>query len=168
MTSRLTSEDFMPAWPMAMPSVTVMVVNSRGVPPAALTPLLHRLGLAGERDVAGRRLVPGGGDADEGLGDLRLRHAHGVVVGAVRRAGRADRDVAAGQLGFIEFALAGMAVPSTGPETRRARYGAPSRSPTGFGAWHQCNYWDLRGVSGRWAICAPGMAAMTWPGCCSR
>ena len=38
MTSRLTSEDFMPAWPMAMPSVTVMVVNSRGVPPAALTP----------------------------------------------------------------------------------------------------------------------------------
>ncbi len=38
MTSRETSEDFMPAWPMAMPSVTVMVVNSRGVPPAALTP----------------------------------------------------------------------------------------------------------------------------------
>ena len=40
MISRLTSEDFMPAWPMAMPSVTVMVVNSRGVPPAALTPFL--------------------------------------------------------------------------------------------------------------------------------
>ena len=30
----------MPAWPMAMPSVTVMVVNSRGVPLAALTPSL--------------------------------------------------------------------------------------------------------------------------------
>src|SRR6185369_12336098 len=28
----------MPWWPMAMPSVTVMVVNSRGVPPPALTP----------------------------------------------------------------------------------------------------------------------------------
>src|SRR5258708_23353599 len=28
----------MPAWPMAMPSVTVMVVNSRGVPLPALTP----------------------------------------------------------------------------------------------------------------------------------
>ncbi len=40
MTSRETSEDFMPAWPMAMPSVTVMVVNSRGVPPAARTPCL--------------------------------------------------------------------------------------------------------------------------------
>ncbi len=38
MTSRLTSEDFMPSWPMAMPSVTVMVQNSRGVAPAALTP----------------------------------------------------------------------------------------------------------------------------------
>ncbi len=31
---------------------------------------LDRLRLAGERDVAGRRLVPAGGDADEGLGDL--------------------------------------------------------------------------------------------------
>ena len=38
MTSRLTSDDFIPAWPIAMPSVTVIVVNSRGVPPAAATP----------------------------------------------------------------------------------------------------------------------------------
>ena len=30
----------MPSCPMAMPSVTVMVVNSRGVPPADLTPRL--------------------------------------------------------------------------------------------------------------------------------
>ena len=30
----------MPWWPMAMPSVTVMVVNSRGVPPASATPRL--------------------------------------------------------------------------------------------------------------------------------
>ena len=39
-TSRDGSEDFMPWWPMAMPSVTVMVQNSRGVPPAAATPFL--------------------------------------------------------------------------------------------------------------------------------
>jgi hypothetical protein len=39
-TSRDTSDERMPSWPMAMPSVTVMVQNSRGVPPAALTPLL--------------------------------------------------------------------------------------------------------------------------------
>src|SRR5438128_11917942 len=38
MTSRLTSEDFIPSCPIAMPSVTVIVVNSRGVPPAADTP----------------------------------------------------------------------------------------------------------------------------------
>ncbi len=30
----------MPWWPIAMPSVTVMVVNSRGVPPASDTPFL--------------------------------------------------------------------------------------------------------------------------------
>ena len=40
MTSREISEDFMPWWPMAMPSVTVIVVNSRGVPPAMATPRL--------------------------------------------------------------------------------------------------------------------------------
>ncbi len=38
MHSRDTREDFMPWWPMAMPSVTVMVVNSRGVPPPSATP----------------------------------------------------------------------------------------------------------------------------------
>ncbi len=30
----------MPWWPIAMPSVTVMVVNSRGVAPASATPFL--------------------------------------------------------------------------------------------------------------------------------
>ena len=30
----------MPWWPIAMPSVTVIVVNSRGVPPALATPRL--------------------------------------------------------------------------------------------------------------------------------
>jgi hypothetical protein len=40
MTSREGSDDFMPSCPMAMPSVTVMVQNSRGVPPAAATPFL--------------------------------------------------------------------------------------------------------------------------------
>ena len=40
MISRLISDDFMPSWPIAMPSVTVIVVNSRGVPLAAATPFL--------------------------------------------------------------------------------------------------------------------------------
>ena len=40
MTSRLISDAFIPAWPIAMPSVTVIVVNSRGVPRAVATPFL--------------------------------------------------------------------------------------------------------------------------------
>ncbi len=40
MHSRDGSEERMPSWPMAMPSVTVMVQNSRGVPPPAATPFL--------------------------------------------------------------------------------------------------------------------------------
>src|SRR3981081_4954621 len=38
MHSRDGSDERMPSWPMAMPSVTVMVQNSRGVPPAEATP----------------------------------------------------------------------------------------------------------------------------------
>ena len=40
MTSRLTSEVFMPSVPMEMPSLTVMVPNSKGTPSACLTPSL--------------------------------------------------------------------------------------------------------------------------------
>ena len=38
MTSRLTNEARIPSWPMLMPSLTVMVPNSIGTPPAARTP----------------------------------------------------------------------------------------------------------------------------------
>jgi hypothetical protein len=37
-TSREGNDAFMPAWPIAIPSVTVMVQNSRGVAPTAATP----------------------------------------------------------------------------------------------------------------------------------
>jgi hypothetical protein len=36
--SRLTSEAFMPSVPIVMPSLMLMVLNSSGVPPAALMP----------------------------------------------------------------------------------------------------------------------------------
>ena len=42
-TSRLTSEARMPSWPIEMPSLTAMVVNSIGNPPADRTPCLARL-----------------------------------------------------------------------------------------------------------------------------
>ena len=63
--------------------------------------LLHRLRLAAERDVAGRRLVPAGGDADEGLVDLVLGQAHRVVVAAMRRAVRPHGHVAGRQLRLV-------------------------------------------------------------------
>ena len=40
MTSREISEAFMPCVPIVMPSCTVMVLNSIGVPPASRTPCL--------------------------------------------------------------------------------------------------------------------------------
>ena len=43
MTSRLTREVFMPSVPMEMPSLTVMVPNSKGTPSAARTPSLAPL-----------------------------------------------------------------------------------------------------------------------------
>ena len=71
---------------MAMPSVTVMVQNSRGVPPAGRHALLGGLGLAHQRDVAGRGFVPAGRDADERLMDLRGGQTHGVIIRAMRGA----------------------------------------------------------------------------------
>ena len=41
-TSRLTSDVFIPSVPMVMPSEIAMVLNSIGVPPAARTPSLTR------------------------------------------------------------------------------------------------------------------------------
>ena len=43
MISRLTSEPRMPSWPIEIPSLTAMVTNSIGNPPAARTPALERL-----------------------------------------------------------------------------------------------------------------------------
>ena len=44
MSSRLAREYFMPVWPMAMPSQTAMVLNSKGTPPAARTASLDDFG----------------------------------------------------------------------------------------------------------------------------
>ncbi len=43
MTSRETSEARMPSWPIEMPSLTAIVVNSSGKPPASRTPRLASL-----------------------------------------------------------------------------------------------------------------------------
>jgi hypothetical protein len=70
MASREASDERIPSCPMAIPSVTVIVVNSRGRAVGVLHAQLHRLRLTAQRDVAGRGLVPAGCDADEGLMDF--------------------------------------------------------------------------------------------------
>ena len=64
--------------------------------------LLHGLRLAHQRDVARGRLVPAGGDADEGLMNLLARQPHRVIVRAMRGAGWPFRHMPARQAGFIE------------------------------------------------------------------
>ena len=86
MISRLTSEAFIPSWPIAMPSPTAIVANSRGVPPAAAHAGLHVLRQPAEVDVAGHRLVAGVADGDDRLREVIVGQAHRVEVRAVGRA----------------------------------------------------------------------------------
>jgi hypothetical protein len=65
------------------------------------------LRLTVQRDVAGGGLVPAGGDADQRLMDLFLVQAHGIEVGAMRRAGWPLGHIAAGQFGFINTLVRG-------------------------------------------------------------
>ena len=60
------------------------------------------VGLMIERGVAGRAVVTGGCDADEGAGDFLRGQAHRVIIAAMRRALGPHRDMAAGQLRFVE------------------------------------------------------------------
>ena len=73
MISRLTSEARMPSWPIEMPSLTAIVVNSSGKPPAARTPSLARLASRSSGMLQGVTSFQ-----DEATADLRLAP---VVVG---------------------------------------------------------------------------------------
>ena len=65
-------------------------------------PFLRRLRLARQRNVAGCRLVPGGGDADQRLVDLLVRQPHRIEKRAVRRALRTNRHMPARQARLVE------------------------------------------------------------------
>ena len=84
-----------------------------------------RLGLAPERDVAGRRLVPGADDTDERPRDLLRREPHGVVVRAVRRPLRADGGVPARELGLVVDGDGGHGPASSLPEAAHHSDGHP-------------------------------------------
>ncbi len=103
MSSRLTSELFIPWWPMAMPSVTVMVVNSRGVPPALATPFFTTCACRASVMLHGAASFQVVATPDERRVDLRLAEAHRVEVRAVRCALRPLGDVARNERRFAEF-----------------------------------------------------------------
>ena len=94
----------MPWWPMAMPSVTVMVQNSRGVPLAAATPFFTACAWRISEMLQGAALVPAGRHAHQRLVDLLLGETHGVKVRTVRGTRRPFRDVAARQVLLVEYA----------------------------------------------------------------
>ena len=93
-TSRDTSEYFMPSVPMPMPSVTVGTPNTCGIAPAALQ-RVHRA--VDERLDAGiariHRRVPVG-HADDRLLEIAVAEADGAQHRAVGRAGDAVGDQA--------------------------------------------------------------------------
>src|SRR5690606_17062970 len=80
--------------------------GDRVEPPRGTSALLHALaadvGLEVERGIARRAVVAGRNDGDERPRDLVLRHAHRVVIAALRCLFGADRNVTAGQAGLVE------------------------------------------------------------------
>ncbi len=92
MISRLGSEYFMPAWPMAMPSSTPMVLKTNGTPPACADALLDELADLVEMDVAGDDVDVAVADGDERLAEIVVGHAGGAEQAAVRSAGIAQFD----------------------------------------------------------------------------
>ena len=89
---------------MAMPSVTVMVVNSRGVPPAALTPSFTGCAWRASAMLQGAASFQQVATPTNGRSMSASRQAHGVVVGAVRRPLGPYGDVPARQLRLVEQA----------------------------------------------------------------
>ncbi len=83
MTSRETSEYFMPSVPIEMPSEMVMVLKIDGLAAGLRSRLRPRF----ERElidvhVARRDVAPGRGDADDALLEIFSREADGIKHGA--------------------------------------------------------------------------------------
>ncbi len=103
-TSRETSEYFMPSVPIEMPSVTVMVPNICGMPPAARSGRVGGVGERLEARVAGVERRVAVGEADEGLLEVLVLVADGAQHRAVGRARVALGDRGGAVLvGHVEF-----------------------------------------------------------------
>ena len=85
-SSRLASEYFMPAWFMAMPSQTPMVVHSKGDAARHADACFDGIGDLPQVHVAGDRFVERVDDADEGFLELIIVQAQGAQQRTVRGA----------------------------------------------------------------------------------
>ncbi len=88
MTSRETSEAFMPSVPMVIPSDITMVLHSIGVPPAARIAFLHLFRERAQMKIARRHVAPGVRHGDQRPREVGIREARGLQ----HRAGRCPRD----------------------------------------------------------------------------
>ena len=88
MTSRDGSEARIPAWPIAIPSVTVMVQNSRGVAPPEATPFFTTCAWRISEMLQGAASFQQVATPDERLVDLFRGQTHRVIESAMRRAVR--------------------------------------------------------------------------------
>ena len=90
-TSRETSEYFMPSVPMEMPSLTVMVPKICGMVCASRSDCHGALGQIVQSGVARSDRAVAVGDADDGLVEIAVAEAdraqHGAVGRALRRLG---------------------------------------------------------------------------------
>ena len=76
----------MPSWPMAMPSSTPMVLNSKGTAARFADGLLDQAAEALEVGVAGHDVDVGVHDGDERLAHVGVGHPHRLEQAAVRSA----------------------------------------------------------------------------------
>ena len=85
-TSRLTSEAFMPSVPMVMPSLMAMVLYSIGVPARGADAFGDLDRQVAQLEVARHGADPGVGDADDRLFQIFVGESDGFQLRAGRRA----------------------------------------------------------------------------------
>ena len=86
MTSRDTSEYFIPSVPIEMPSLTVMVPNICGIPPPAVMADSARRASTSSPALHGRDRAVAVGDAHDGLGKVTVAEPERAQHRAIRRA----------------------------------------------------------------------------------
>ena len=80
MTSLLTRDAFMPSVPIDMPSLTVIVPNSKGVPPEVFTTLTDLRGQSGQVNIAGGNVAGQVGNPYERFVDVLSGQPHRIEI----------------------------------------------------------------------------------------